>query len=62
LRLVVLTLASLEILADIGIMSVFHKGSVDPLGYDIAQGIMGLTLIPLALCIIPTLFLALTSC
>ena len=59
LRLALLVLAGLEILAGIGIMGVFYKGSADPLGRNIAYGIMGLTLIPLALCVLPALFLAL---
>jgi hypothetical protein len=56
LRLAPLVLAGLEILADIGIMGVFHKGAADPRGRDIAYGIMGLTLLPLAPCVMPALF------
>jgi hypothetical protein len=59
LRLAVLVLAGLEILAGIGIMGFFYKGSADPLGRSIAYGIMALTLIPLAFCVMPALFLAL---
>lgn len=59
LRLALLVLAGLEILAGIGIMGAFYKGSADPVGRNIAHGIMGLTLIPLAFCVMPALFLAL---
>jgi hypothetical protein len=59
LRLAPLVLAGLEILAGIGIMGVFHKGAADPRGRDIAHGIMGLTLLPLAPCVMPALFLTL---
>lgn len=40
-------------------MGVSYKGAADPLGRNIAYGIMGLTLLPLALCVMPALFLAL---
>ena len=59
LRIAVLGLAGLEILTGIGIMGVFYKGSTDPLGRNIAYGIMTLTCIPLAVCVLPALALGL---
>lgn len=54
-----LALASLEIMADIAIIIFFYKGSTDPLGRNIAYGIMALTCVPLALCTLPALVLGL---
>jgi hypothetical protein len=59
LRLAVLALASLEILAGIAIVIFSYKGSTDPLGRNIAYGIMALTCVPLALCALPALTLGL---
>ena len=59
LHLAVLALAGLEILVGIGIMGFFYKGSADPLGRNIAYGIMTLTCIPLAVFVLPALGLGL---
>jgi hypothetical protein len=59
LRLAVLALASLEILASIAIVIFFYKGATDPLGRNIAYGIMALICVPLALCAMPALALGL---
>lgn len=59
LRIAVLALASLEILAGMAIITYFYRGSTDPLGRNIAYGIMALTCLPLALCAFPALALGL---
>jgi hypothetical protein len=59
LRVTVLALAGLEILAGMAIIIFFYRGSTDPLGRNIAYGIMALTCVPLALCALPALLLGL---
>ena len=61
LRVAVLALASLEILAGMAIIIFFYWGSADPLGRNIAYGIMALTCVPLALCALPALALGLVD-
>ena len=59
LRVVLLALASLELLAGLAVIGFFYKGATDPLGRNIAYGVMALTCIPLALCALPALLLGL---
>jgi hypothetical protein len=55
----VIVVAGLEILAGMAIIAYFYRGSTDPLGRNIAYGIMALTCVPLALCAVPALALGL---
>jgi hypothetical protein len=59
LRVAVIALAGLEILAGLAVIGFFYRGATDPLGRNIAYGVMALTCIPLALCALPALLLGL---